>query len=416
MRAKEHATFDRYQAMREATLAAWRAHPCPQLAELLRTPPVAPRFERMLKFVREFPARGRLSDLLDAVRRHLRDPRLTPVLLHLAATPRDRNRLTPHHLSDFWTENGDPTGAAQMIALGAEPIAYVPLSTEERAAVDEQLRPIPLFPHLENVFREPDSTTARRVFSDVLLERGEKWGELIAIQLLSSDSVDDTLLRLELDRVLTEPFGYEVTVLELDRGFPARVRASLSLLLRVTPAWSTVRELRFDRNSEPYDLMATARFFEKPELAGLEAVWDLPVQAIRLIDRGRCQLRTLGFTLASQLPVSVEAFARLPSVDRLELTDASIAMVGEILRAPALARLELRAQGFGWRLTWRGKSAELDLALGPDDAWAELFASVPRAGHAHLHLIATGDSSAFEPLTRHFATFAITPASSDPRA
>src|SRR5262245_35643491 len=113
--------------MREAMLDAWRQHASPELGRLIRSEPAAPELAELAEAVSVHGSVFGLTPLLQRLKGHVNDPRLTPLLLEVARLPLDSAPVTRRELLELWRRNSDPEGAEQMKALGAEPLRYEPL-------------------------------------------------------------------------------------------------------------------------------------------------------------------------------------------------------------------------------------------------------------------------------------------------
>ncbi len=394
--------------MVEALLDAWREHPSKDLGTLMLREPPAPDFAELMEDIEAHGSIIGLQPIFMVMRRHLRDPRLTPLILQLAKLPLDAAPVTREELCELWRKNRDPSGSQEMALLGAEPLPEVPLPADALELVEQLKRPVPVLPELASVYAEPQADAPRHVLADALLEHGDDWGELIALQLGTRAGAEETQLRANLDGRLGELLGPGVTVLELDRGFPVKVRAQPSRLTAPTPAWRLVKELKL--SAEPgsgYVGALLPAFLHAPELAGLETLWDLRA-TLQHLEPGRCRISTFGFTDGG-LPLELgELLGRLPSARKLVVNGASYATALQVCADPELERFELVLRGDGWRLHWAGEHVDLECGARLAGEWYDVFrAAAQRAQRCRLRVVSKADRPSLLALGRTFALVSV---------
>ncbi|MBL8949556.1 MAG: TIGR02996 domain-containing protein [Myxococcaceae bacterium] len=400
-RALHFAALGQRVSMREAMLDAWREHPSPDLRHIIVAEPLSADFLELAEEVSRQRSVVGLSPLFTVLRRHLNDPRLTPMLLELTRLPLDDSPLTRRELVDLWHKNRDSHGADVMEPLGGHTFAAEPLPMQARALVDRLARPVPLYGELQAVYADPASDAARAVFADFLLERGDEWGALIALQYGAPSGAEETRLRSTLDARLGELLGPDVTVLELERGFPVSVRAESALTLRATPAWRLVQELRL-RGGAPHPTFLKAR-----ELERLGTIWDLRA-SLSDLEPGRCHIHTFGFTSEPVPPELGALVGRLPSAKQIIINGASFATVLQVCIDRELERLELSLKGQGWKLRWAGQHVSLECGPRLAGEWYDVFrAARERTAGCHLHVKSRGDKGSIEALGRMFKSMTL---------
>jgi len=400
-RALHFSALGQRVSMREAMLDAWREHPSAELGELIRSQPAAPDLAELAEAVSAHGSVFGLTPLFQALKRHVNDPRLTPVLLEVAKLPLDAAPVTRQELIELWRKNRDPEGAEQLKTLGAEPLAYAPLPEHAAGLIERLSRPVPLYRELAAVYAEPDADAPRRVLADFLLERGDEWGALIALQLGSAGGAEETRLRTSLDARLGELLGPDVTVLELERGFPVNVRAEAALKLRATPAWRLVKELKL-RGGAPHPSFLQAR-----ELERLETIWDLRASLADL-EPGRCRIRTFGFTSEPVPPELGALIGRLPSARQVVIHGASYATAMQVCTDVELERLELNLRGQGWSLRWAGDDVELTCGPRLAGEWYGIFgAAQHRTRGCTLRVTSRADEASLRSLGRGFKSMTL---------
>lgn len=238
---------------------------------------------------------------------------------------------------------------------------------------------------LKAVYADPENDGPRLVYSDWLLERDDRLGEFIALQIARktkgkrTQSKEKALFAAEGDRWWRDhpstkfhSFRYEDT----DRGFPARFRPGWPVsdehllaqerevvALVDSPGWSTVRELflQFDLQSK-----GVADLLRRADLRSLEKLHDLNVAILDRIADLSLPVRYLELWVRSDRD--------LPKVTGLQSVDELIvdmrAGVARVMKALSPSRFVERVRS----LELRGvASMVLDEALG---VYADLPASL----------------------------------------
>jgi hypothetical protein len=99
--------------MVEALLDAWREHPSRDIGALMLREPSAPDFAELSEDIEAHVSIIGLQPILMVMRRHLREPRLTPLILQLAKLPLDAAPVTREELCELWRKNRE-----SLLALG----------------------------------------------------------------------------------------------------------------------------------------------------------------------------------------------------------------------------------------------------------------------------------------------------------
>ncbi len=400
-RALHYAALGQRASMRDAMLDAWRDQPSAELARLIRAEPALPELSELAEAVSVHGSVFGLTPLFTVLRRHLHDPRVTPMLLELTKLPLDAAPVTRDELLELLRRNRDPEGAPPLEALGSEAPRYEPLPEHAAGLIERLGKPVPPCRELAAVYAEPEADAPRAVLADFLLKHGDEWGALIALQLSGQAGAEETRLRAALDARLGELLGPDVTVLELERGFPVSVRAESALTLRATPAWRLVKELRL-RGGAPHPV-----FLQAPELERLETIWDLRA-SLSDLEPGRCHIRTFGFTSEPVPPELGALIGRLPSARHLVVNGASYATALQVCMDRELERLELSLKGPSWSLRWA--DARVELHTGPRLAgeWYEIFqAAEHRTRECHLHVVSKADRGSLNALGTRFKSMSL---------
>ncbi|MEZ4238382.1 MAG: hypothetical protein R3F59_19970 [Myxococcota bacterium] len=101
---------------------------------------------------------------------------------------------------------------------------------------------------LAAVYADPQADGPRRIFGDFLLDRGDPWGELVALQYGARDPAREAALVRDVGPRALGPLAAALNDVRFDRGFPDwasvwRAKVALPKVVGVEP-WRTVRTFR----------------------------------------------------------------------------------------------------------------------------------------------------------------------------
>lgn len=442
-----------WKAAADALLAAWRENPAPAIGKLVVAidarmapaepvvePRVAARETAWLELARD-PSEDALRRLLatpwpaavraaavrvDALLARPASPRIAHALIELGErrvhASRPGAQLASHALQAS-LERGDLMIAAYLEELA---VADPKSSRGGRArAIPRLLKlPRPTVPVFEDpalarivaalgsvarpdrdtllaaIYANPDDDGPRMVFADVLVEAGDPYGELIALQLArarggairtKAENRERSLLREAGTAWTAALVADHASQIELARGFP--FRASTYRATYTPPAWATIEELGLATTATvvasdqlralrrlravPLEMIANIRLPEPArleELAIVGSAWVLPQLAdlATPLAPKRLGLQGVVFTALPELAGKLASWpiARRTSEIVLASTGKDLQVALAILRAaPQLACVELLGAfsfAFGTSgLRVRVGRDRLELALGP---------------------------------------------------
>lgn len=161
---------------------------------------------------------------------------------------------------------------------------------------------------LAAVYAHPDDDGPRQVYGDLLQERGDPHGELIALQLADRDPARQAALVAAHAKALLGPFAPHVSRFLLGRctfrrGFPYELWLDDVAELIGHPAWATVRRLELRLDDEA---ALPAELLRHPVMARLEHLGGLDLAHTReLLSWNTIPMASLGLHLNSFDSVSV---------------------------------------------------------------------------------------------------------------
>jgi uncharacterized protein (TIGR02996 family) len=332
-------------------IRAWRTRPLPRLADAIEQlgGGIGPLFEAKSGNMKD--KRARIAAL---VAKHGRDPRLARMLFDFV---RDAT-FSSTSAQPVYNEAlrglaviADPRvvrRAAEMDGLGSQkraafdrivaklgvppeptPAERAELELLEKSIGGGKSRP-PLKPKsksaqteealLAAIYDAPDDDAPRRVFADLLTERGDPRGEFITRQL-------DGKPAGKIDPAWIGPLAPELAKQELEfrRGFLSGClcKARQPAKIANEPSWATVERLRFAASSIFFVEQSTMK-----SLRDITVVWDFQLEEV----------------LDAKKPWRIE---RVRSNPELGL-DEALPQLAKTDKLPELRALELRAPPRGW--------------------------------------------------------------------
>jgi uncharacterized protein (TIGR02996 family) len=199
---------------------------------------------------------------------------------------------------------------------------------------------------LAEIYERPDDDELRKVYGDLLLERGDPRGELIALQYQPErDLKREAAILRKHQKVWLGPLAAVADAATFERGFVATFAyaaryASQLATLAGAREWATVRALRF---VEAKTRNGIVEFLTNPVMRSLRDIRGIgPGHVIELAERV-VEIHALGFDVPNEAPIEDLHLEEFPKLHELEVTSRAyrLAPLEWLQQSPALARLDV---------------------------------------------------------------------------